>query len=127
MLYLLDLFFYWFHICIILLNSFGFIFPKTRRLHFWVIHLTLFSWIVLGYNYGWGYCFLTDWHYDILYKLGEAPSPSFIVYLAQRCCGINLGIKTADIAAVFVLIIALIGAYYFKLKPKPEVKIETDF
>lgn len=126
MLYFLDFFFYWLHIFIILVNSFGFLFPKTRRLHFAVVHLTLFSWVVLGYNYGWGYCFLTDWHYDVLYKLGEAPSPSFIVYLAHRCCGIDLGIKTADIGAVVVLISALMGAYYFRSNSKQKVKIETD-
>jgi hypothetical protein len=119
MLNFLDHILYWFHIAVIIINSTGFFFRKTRKLQFILIHVTLFSWIALGYIYGWGYCFLTDWHYDVLIKSGgELPPPSFIVYLAQRCCNIAMDPVNADFLAVAVLVLALFGAYYFKLKSK---------
>jgi len=72
------------HVIIILFNLFGWIWKKTLRLHLIVILITAGSWFVLGIWYGWGYCFLTDWHWQIKHQLGEANLPnSFITYFFQ--------------------------------------------
>jgi hypothetical protein len=84
-LQLLNYFFFAFHTALILFNLFGWLFPKTKKLHLISILITLFSWGVMGIWKGFGYCFLTDWHYRILRKLGERDMPSsYISYLMEK-------------------------------------------
>ena len=109
---LLDLLFLWLHIIIIAFNIFGWIWSKTRKWHFWLMIVTIFSWLVLGLKYGLGYCFLTDWHWDVKRRLGETGMPaSFIKYFLDQYTSINLSTETVDwiTAAVFgsVVIITL--------------------
>lgn len=88
MLDFLNYFFYVFHTVLIVFNLFGWIFPKTRKLHFYSLLIMLFSWILLGIWYGFGYCFLTDWHYQVLRKLGETGMPSsYIAFLIEKFTG----------------------------------------
>lgn len=97
MLKLLDILFLWMHILIILFNLFGWIWAKTRKLHLIVVFVTLFSWLVLGLKYGLGYCFLTDWHWEVKYKLGEANLPaSFVTYFVDKYTSIHLSAQTID-------------------------------
>ena len=45
----------------------------------------MFSWVGLGFWFGWGYCFLTDLHWYIKVKNGEALLPgSYITYLLEK-------------------------------------------
>ncbi|MFN4761760.1 DUF2784 domain-containing protein [Gillisia sp. Q332] len=84
----LNYFFFVFHSLLVLFNLFGWIFPKTRKLHFFSLIITLFSWVVLGFWKGFGYCFLTDWHYEVLRKLGETGMPnSYIAFLVESFSG----------------------------------------
>lgn len=53
-----------------------------------VMSLTLFSWLALGFFYGIGYCFLTDWHYQVLEARGYTSLPySYITFLIERLFG----------------------------------------
>lgn len=80
-----DNFLFWMHIIIILFNLTGWIWIRTRKVHLIVVLATIFSWMVLGVWYGWGYCFLTDWHWDIKRQLGEVDiPPSFIKYFLDQ-------------------------------------------
>lgn len=84
----LNYFFIVFHSLLVLFNLFGWMFRKTRRLNFATITITLMSWGILGIWYGFGYCPLTDWHYDILGQLGETNLPrSYIAFLVERYTG----------------------------------------
>ncbi len=84
----LNYFFFVFHSLFVLFNLFGWIFTKTRKLHFFSLIITLFSWVVLGFWKGFGYCFLTDWHYEVLRKLGETGMPnSYIAFLVESFSG----------------------------------------
>lgn len=86
-----DYFYLVFHTGLILFNLFGWIWKPLRKWHFAIICLTFASWVLLGIWYGWGYCFLTDWHWDILVQLEERDLPnSYISYLLQRLLGIQL-------------------------------------
>ncbi|MCF1749688.1 DUF2784 domain-containing protein [Mariniradius sediminis] len=96
-LVLADWFFVVFHSSLILFNLFGWIWKKTRKAHLITISLTLLSWGFLGIWYGWGYCPLTDWHWQVLEKLGKTNLPnSYISYLLDRVLGWQPGEKWVD-------------------------------
>lgn len=83
-----DWFFLAFHSALILFNLFGWVWRKTRIAHLITISLTLLSWGFLGIWYGWGYCPLTDWHWQVLERLGTVGLPnSYISYLLDRLFG----------------------------------------
>ena len=85
MLSFADHLFFWAHIIIIFFNLFGWAFPFFRKWHLWLVAITLFSWMILGLWFGFGYCFLTDWHWQIKHKLGETGLPaSFVKYFFDR-------------------------------------------
>ncbi len=87
---LLDIFFLIFHTILIFFNLFAWIFKKTRKLNFIILSLTGASWFILGIFYGIGYCPLTDWHFNILGKLGHVNLPdSYIKYIVDRLTGLN--------------------------------------
>ncbi|MEX2514151.1 MAG: DUF2784 domain-containing protein [Cyclobacteriaceae bacterium] len=108
----LDYFFLVFHTCLILFNMLGWIWPPSRILHLACIVLTFISWLLLGIWYGWGYCFLTDWHWQVLAAKGETGLPnSYISYLLNRYFGIlppaNLVDQVTAIVAVLALLLSL--------------------
>ncbi|HCN84632.1 MAG TPA: DUF2784 domain-containing protein, partial [Sphingobacteriaceae bacterium] len=85
----LNIFFFVFHTLFTVFNVVGWIFPKTRRLHLITMSLTAFSWFILGIWYGWGYCFCTDWHWDVREKLGyHDRSNSYIHFLILKLTGV---------------------------------------
>ena len=87
-LHTLNVFFLAFHTGLVLFNLFGWLWPRARRLHLYSMLLLLFSWVVLGFWKGFGYCFLTDWHYQVLESLGERGLPnSYIAFLVERLSG----------------------------------------
>ena len=87
-LHLANYFFYIFHTVLILFNLLGWLHPKTRKLNLITLLSTFGSWMLLGFWKGWGYCFLTDWHYQVLYSLGEKNIPSsYIAFLVQKLTG----------------------------------------
>lgn len=113
MLYsILDIFFCLFHTILIFFNLFGWLFTKVHKLHICIITATLLSWIGLGFFYGWGYCFLTDWHFQVLYKLGETNLPqSYITYLVSRFLGWRLDDNMVANWTGFVFVFILIASY----------------
>ncbi|MCD4791284.1 MAG: DUF2784 domain-containing protein, partial [Bacteroidales bacterium] len=72
----LDTFFVVFHTALIIFNLFGWIWKPTRRLNLITLLLTGASWFILGIFYGIGYCPLTDWHWQVLHKLGIYDVPN---------------------------------------------------
>lgn len=109
----LNYFFFVFHTVLIVFNVFGWIFVKTRKLHLYVLLITLFSWFVLGIWYGFGYCFLTDWHYEVLRKLGETQMPqSYIAFLIQKLTGWLPEVQLVNISTVVITMVALIASVW---------------
>ncbi len=94
---LLDVVFFWAHILIITFNLSGWIWKRTRKAHLIVVSATVFSWLVLGLRYGLGYCFLTDWHWEVKRQLGETDLPaSFIKYFFDRYTSFRFSADTID-------------------------------
>lgn len=113
----LDHFFLIFHTILILFNLSGWIWKKTRKLNLIILFLTGASWTVLGIFYGFGYCPLTDWHFEILEKLGNYNLPmSYIKYFIDRITGIEISEKTADLATLIVYIIALFISLFMNFR-----------
>ena len=105
----LNYFFIVFHTLLVLFNLFGWMYRKTRRLNFATIIITLMSWGILGIWYGFGYCLLTDWHYDILEQLGETKLPkSYISFFVQRYTGWLPDASLVDMLTGIGMVLALI-------------------
>ncbi|HLW20198.1 MAG TPA: DUF2784 domain-containing protein [Cyclobacteriaceae bacterium] len=103
-----DYFFMVFHTALILFNLFGWVWKPWRKAHLIVISLTFASWGLLGIWYGWGYCPLTDWHWEVLYRLGHDELPSsYISYLLQRTLDWHLHDGTVDILTLSLALVAL--------------------
>lgn len=103
-----DLFFLIFHTVLTLFNLTGWIWKKARRLNLITLLLTGASWFILGLFYGIGYCPLTEWHFQILEKLGETNLPySYIDYLVERLTGVDFDAQLVDIATGVGFFLAL--------------------
>jgi len=106
--HLIDYFFLAFHSALVLFNLFGWIWKSLRKWHLAIISLTFASWGILGIWYGWGYCPLTDWHWDILHSLGEDNLPnSYISYLLQRLLAIRVPDRWVDMLTLGLALLAL--------------------
>ena len=111
------------HISLTIFNLTGWIWKRTRKAHLVTLGLTLVSWFVFGIWYGWGYCFLTDWQWQVKEKLGETNLPaSFIKYFADKISGKNFDPSFVDNVTLGCLLFAIAAAVYvnFIRKKKPE-------
>ena len=73
------------HLAVVAFNLFGWIPERTRKANFILLVLTAASWFLLGIWYGMGYCFLTDWQWDIKRHRGETNIPgNFVEYIAEK-------------------------------------------
>ncbi len=115
---ILDIFFVVFHTTLILFNSFGWIWKKTRKLNLVTLLLTGGSWLFLGLIVGTlGYCPLTDWHFNILEKLGKTNIPdSYVKYLADRLTGLDINASLVDDITLYTFIAALVLSVIFNLR-----------
>lgn len=87
---LLDSLFVAIHTALIAFNLLGWGWRRTRPAHLFTIGATLLSWFGLGAVYGWGYCPLTDWHWDVKRALGETALPSsWVKYYLDRVTGLD--------------------------------------
>ncbi len=106
---LIDILFIVFHTSLIFFNLFGWIWIKTRKLNLYTLLLTGGSWLILGLIVGSiGYCPFTDWHFSVLYKMGETNLPnSYIKYLADRLTGMDFDPALVDNVTLFSFLISL--------------------
>jgi len=107
---ILDIFFVIFHSSLVLFNIFGWIWKKTRRLNLIVLGIIGSSWLFLGLIVGMlGYCPLTDWHFNVLEKLGRTGLPnSYIKYLADRLTGLDFNTNLVDSVTLYAFLIVLL-------------------
>lgn len=120
---LLDFFFTIFHLLIVGFNLVGWIWKRTRRLHFVLVLFTAGSWLILGIWYGLGYCPVTDWQWQIKEHLGETNLPnSFIKYYADKLTGSNVSSDFIDGATAIGFAIAAILSVYLNFIKKGNKK-----
>ncbi|OHD22549.1 MAG: hypothetical protein A2086_16035 [Spirochaetes bacterium GWD1_27_9] len=112
----LNYFFFVFHTSLIFFNLFGFLFKKTRLLNLITLSLTAFSWFILGIFYGIGYCFCTDWHWQVRAKLGIIDNfDSYIQFLVFKISGISFDINLTTVVAMIVFGIAFLFSILLNL------------
>lgn len=106
---ILDIFFVVFHTSVILFNLFGWIWRKTRKYNLILLVITGSSWLFLGLIVGTlGYCPLTEWHFDVLEKLGVTDLPSsYVKYLADRITGLDFDSSLVDKVTLYAFLAAL--------------------
>ncbi len=106
---ILDIFFVVLHTSVIIFNLFGWIWRKTRKYNLILLVITGSSWLILGLIVGTlGYCPLTDWHFDVLEKLGATDLPSsYVKYLADRLTGLDINSALVDKATLWAFFAAL--------------------
>jgi len=115
-----NIFFFVFHGVVIFINLFGWMIWRFRRIHYLVIGATLFSWFVMGFFYGWGYCFLTDWHYEILRKLGHTDLPhSYIKFCLDAILETDLDPDWVDVGTISGLLVGVLGAGWNLFRKNP--------
>jgi hypothetical protein len=108
----LNLLFFIFHTVILVFNLTGWMFRRTRTLHIICLGATLFSWFVMGYWKGMGYCICTDWHFQIRREMGIKDGVhSYIQLIAKSFFGVEMDRLTSDIFAggglLFILLTTL--------------------
>jgi hypothetical protein len=104
----LDIFFLVFHTLLIFFNLFGWLIKPLRKANLIVLLLTGVSWFILGIFYGIGFCPFTEFHWQVLHKLGQYNLPdSYISYLVERFTGFLPSAKITDILTVVFYFIAL--------------------
>lgn len=114
-----NIFFFVFHIALIFFNLFGWIPKKLRRWNLAALSLTAFSWIVLGFFYGFGYCFLTDWHWDLREQLGySTDSNSYIHFLITELTGISIEENLVDILTAVFFFAAFALSIYVNVRDR---------
>lgn len=113
----LNYFFFAFHTLLILFNTFGWIFKKTRKLNFITLFITAFSWFFLGIWYGWGYCFCTDWHWNVRNLLGyHDMTNSYIQFLFLKLTGIKFSENLVNAVTLIIFFASLIVSTALNLK-----------
>lgn len=112
-LHFLNGFFTLLHLTVIGFNLLGWIWKATRKLHFYMISATAFSWLVLGYWFGLGYCPITDWQWQVKNKLGEHDLPnSFIKYMVDKILGIDSSVALIDTSTAVCFALAVLLSVY---------------
>ena len=113
----IDTLLYTIHVVVIVINLFGWILKKTRKLQLITILATTVSWFIVGICYGWGYCFLTDWEWEIKRKLGESGLPnSFIHYLINNNLGLEVDTGILDSLTLWLFLAAMALSFILNWK-----------
>jgi len=114
----LDIFLIIFHSSLILFNLFGWIWSITRKFNLITLLLTGASWLILGLIVGrLGYCPLTDWHFNVLQKLGNTNLPdSYIKYLADRLTGLDFDPSLIDNITLYAFIASLAISLFMNIR-----------
>jgi len=114
---ILDYFFVVFHLAIVVMNLFGWIWRPTRKACFVLQVLTAGSWFGLGLFYGIGYCPFTEWHWQVLSKMGELPAEtSYLQYLFRRIAGWNLEARPVEAATLTCFLITFAASVVVNLR-----------
>ncbi|WP_163516971.1 DUF2784 family protein [Gelidibacter japonicus] len=116
-LHIANFVFYAFHTGLIFFNLFGWLHPRMRKLNLISLLVTFGSWLLLGFWKGWGYCFLTDWHYQVLRLLGERDLPSsYIAFLIEKISGWLPNAELVDSLTVSLALLALLCSFWVNFR-----------
>ncbi|WP_276370704.1 DUF2784 family protein [Chryseolinea sp. H1M3-3] len=114
-----DIFFFVFHVSLILFNLFGWTSKRLRGWNLVTLSITAFSWFILGFFYGFGYCFLTDWHWQVRDELGYVPaSDSYIHFLLTTLLPLSISEQIVDWLTLILFVLAFLMSIITNLREK---------
>jgi len=106
----LNILLFLFHTAMLIFNLTGWICRRTRTLHIICLGATLFSWFVMGYWKGMGYCICTDWHFQIRRAMGIKDNVhSYLQLIAKSFFGVEMDRMTSDLSAGGGLLLILLA------------------
>jgi hypothetical protein len=109
MLLAVDVAFFVFHTALIVFNMVGWAFQRTRKWHLVSLGLTAGSWFVAGYWKGWGYCFCTDWHFQVRQARGfQEYDANYIQLLARVAADQNWSVSFAESLALTTFAVIIV-------------------
>ena len=112
-----NAFFFVFHTGFTLFNVLGWIFPQTRKWNLITLMLTAFSWFILGIWYGWGYCFCTDWHWQVRRHMGiDDHENSYIHFLVRKLSGIDFSLKLVENWTLAVFLVSVLMSIWLNIR-----------
>lgn len=122
----LNVFFHVFHISIILINTTFWMSLRTLWISQITLLLTFVSWVGFGFVYGFGYCFLTDWHWQVKEHLGERDLPlSYIKLVIDRSFQTDVDSELVNQWAIIFLAISLLGCTLQTLRKRFRRRVKT--
>lgn len=114
------------HLSVIVINLTFWMSFRTLRIAQITLILTLISWVGFGYYYGFGYCFLTDWHWQIKESAGDSDLPlSYIKLVLDRSTGKEFSLELIDKSTMAALIISLLGCSIQSIRAWKRKRIEA--
>ena len=130
MLPFLNIMFDILHILLVIFIVSGWLFPDLRKMHLVVVLLTGCSWLIFGNELN--NCILTEWHFNILRKMGIINLPdTYTQYALKRITGLAIPKTTALlITRICWLLSLLLSITWLKIESsrnKEKVKIGSDF
>lgn len=118
-----DWFFFVFHFLLVVFILIGWVWKKTRPWNLVCLLLTFSSWFLLGLIYGIGFCPFTEWHWQVLYRLGHTGLPdSYISYLILRSTGLSLSQGLVDHITVISAFISFIVSVILNISDRINYK-----
>lgn len=120
MLNLLDIAFYVVHLSIIVYSLIGWAWRRGRRAHLIFLGVIFACWFGIGltFGYGFGYCPLTDWHWQLKVKLGASYTDlpvSFIKHVWDGALPWTITPRAADILTFAAFFTAVAITIYLNL------------
>jgi hypothetical protein len=114
-----DISFEFLHVFVIGFNVFAWLFRRLRFVHFCLVNITMFSWVGLGFFYGFGYCFLVDWHWSIKNACGVYDLPSsYLLYFLNQYFGFYPDSFYVDFVTAIVFCLVYVISWYLFCKQK---------
>ncbi|RYG34495.1 DUF2784 family protein [bacterium] len=119
MLAVLNIAFFVFHTALILFNVLGWIWRPTRRWNLATLLVTLFSWTVMGYWYGAGYCVCTDLHWRVRREMGiRDEADSYLVLMVRLLTGWDPPVPLVNAVAGTVFLFSLVMSVGLNLRDR---------
>ena len=125
MLQALNVFFFVFHTVLVLFNTLGWLWRATRRWNLITLSATAFSWFVMGFWKGIGYCLCTDWHMHIRRKLGyHDTAQTYIQLMAQTLTGLTPPVQLTETVTAIIFSISVIASVGLNIADAKRAKEE---
>ena len=130
MLPFLNIMFDILHILLVIFIVSGWFFPDLRKMHLVVVLLTGCSWIIFGNELN--NCILTEWHFNILRKMGIINLPdTYTQYALKRITGLaipkTMALLITRICWLLSLLLSITWLKIESLRNKEKVKTDSDF